>query len=332
MNNCPICKYKETKELLKWKTYSINKCNNCRLIFSTPLPTDIELEEFYQGFMFKKPEEWKIQELTKKRKKELIKFFNLPDKAKSLSNKKFLDFGGGTGIVYNAICELGFDAYYQDLDKGAITFTVEKFGLTSEKTIYDINKCDIKFDYIFSDNVIEHVINPYDFLKDLLHQLEEGGTIVVKTPHASNTESIFNPIITLKGYFLNALKYNSLQRAAQACFKRFWHCDPPRHLYSFSKNSLSHLMTKIETEKIDFEILYYKIPWFENTITQQIFTKDKRLKGFKSFLIRLVLLPVIPLEVLLQTTQYLFLLMGVLSPGGIILRINKRHITKNKAH
>lgn len=307
-------------------------CNNCRLIFSAPLPTNNELEEFYQGFMFKKPGNWEILRLTRKRKKELRKLFNLPDNAKSLSNKKFLDFGGGTGIVYNAICELGFDAYYQDLDKEAIAFTVENFGITSEKTIHDIDKCEIKFDYIFSDNVIEHVKNPYDYLKDLLNKLEEGGTIVVKTPHASNTELIFNPIITLKGYFLNALKYNSFQRALQAYFTRFWHCDPPRHLYSFSKNSLSHLMSKLETEKVGFEILYYKTPLFVNTITQQFFTKDKRLKGFKSFLIRLVFLPVIPVEILLQITKHLLLQIGVLSPGGIILRINKLHITKNKAH
>ena len=329
MNNCPVCNYRETKDLLKWKTYSINKCNNCRLIFSTPLPTDIELEEFYQGFMFRKPNNLKIQRLTKKRIKELRILFNLTGKVKSFSNKKFLDFGGGTGIVYNAICELGFDAYYHDLDNEAIAFTVENFGLTSEKTIHDIAKCDIKFDYIFSDNVIEHAKNPHDFLKNLLDHLEAGGTIVIKTPHASNTESIFNPVITLKGYFLTALKYNSLKRALLAYFKRFWHCDPPRHLYSFSKNSLSYLITKLETQKINFEILYYKSPWFENTITKQFFTKDKKLIGFNSFLIRLIVFPVILLEIFLQITQHLFSQLGVLSPGGIILRINKQHATKN---
>jgi hypothetical protein len=160
--------------------------------------------------------------------------------------------------------------------------------------------------------------------------LEEGGTIVIKTPNASNTESIFNPVITLKGYFLSGLKYNSLKRALQAYFTRFWHCDPPRHFYSFSKKSLTHLVAKLKAETVDFEISYNKCPWFANTITQQFFKKDKRLKGFKSFLIRLIVLPVIPLEILLQITRRLLLQMGVLSPGGIILRINKQHITKNR--
>jgi hypothetical protein len=92
MKNCPICKSEEIRELLKWKTYSINLCNNCRLIFSTPLPTNNDLEEFYQGFMFKKPENRKIYKLTQKRKKEPRKLFKLPDEVESLSNKKFLDY------------------------------------------------------------------------------------------------------------------------------------------------------------------------------------------------------------------------------------------------
>lgn len=325
MKNCPICGAKEVKELLKWKNYSINTCHACKLIFSTPLPTDKELDEFYQDFMFKKPGNHEIQELTKKRKKELKKLFNFGNKTENLSNKKFLDYGGGTGIVYNAIVEMGFDAYYLDIDKEAIAFTVENFGLTYEKTIQDINTCNIKFDYIFSDNVIEHLKKPYDFIKVLLNKLEEGGTIVIKTPHASNTESLFNPMITVKGYFFTALKYNSLKIAVQAFFVRFWHCDPPRHLYSFSKNSLNHLMNKIKTENVYFEILYYKIPWFANTITQQFFTRDKRLKGFNSFLIRLVILPIIPLEIILQLIKNLFLQIGILTTGGIILRIKNRH-------
>lgn len=325
MNPCPICDNEKTKELLSWKKFTINKCRNCQLIFTIPLPSDNEIVEFYQGFMFKKPENSRIQRLTQKRKKELKKYFSLTENTKDLSNKKFLDFGGGTGVAYNALREIGFDTYYHDLDKEAIAFTMEKFGLKSNNTVHNIKNCDIKFDYIFSDNVIEHVKYPYNFLNDLIDQLNEGGTIVIKTPHASNTESIFNPNITIKGYFLNALKYNSFLISLQAYFSRFWHCDPPRHLYSFSKNSLVHLMLLLKADNIDFEILYYRSSWFDNTITKQFFTVNKRIKSYKSFMIRLIVLPIIPLEVLLQITRQLLLQIRVLSAGGIILKINKQH-------
>ena len=332
MNNCTICKSEETRELLKWNKYTINKCNNCQLIFTTPLPSDNELNKFYQSFMFKKPENDEIRKRTKKRKKELKKLFNFSDISETHLNKRFLDFGGGTGIAYNSISELGFDAYYHDPDNEAVKFTADKFGLTPEKTINDINKCNIKFDYILSDNVIEHVRSPYDFVKNLLNKLENGGTLVIKTPHASNTEIILNPVISINGYFLTALKNNSLKRAIQAYLARFWHCDPPRHLYSFSKNSLSRMMAKLQTSKIDFGISYYHTEWFDNTITRKFFLRPKRLKGLRSVFIRLIIFPVLPVEILLQIIKHLFLKLGILSPGGIILRINKHQIAANERH
>lgn len=323
MNNCPICESSKIKELIKWKKYTIQKCNYCKLIFSTPLPSDNELEKFYQGFLFKKPEDYEIQKQIKKRKKELKKLFKLSEQLESLSSKKFLDYGGGTGVVYKTSSDLGIDSYYLDLDEEAKKFSVEKFGLVKEKVIEEITKCNIKFDYIFSDNVIEHVKKPHEFTQNLIKQLNPGGRIIIKTPHASNTELIFNPFITVKGYFLNALKYNSLIKSIQAYLLRFWCCDPPRHLYSFSKDSFDQIMIKNEMDGINYEVLYYDIPWFENTITKQFFSRDKRLKGFTSFIIRLIIFPIVPLETILQIIRKLLLKLRIISPGGIILAINK---------
>ena len=215
------------------------------------------------------------------------------------------------------------DAFYYDLDKEAKTFTEDKFGLSPEKTIENINHCENKFNYIFSDNVIEHVKKPDEFLRDLINQLEDGGILVIKTPHASNTELLFNPIISIKGYFLKALRYNSLKKAILAWVERYWSCDPPRHLYSFSKNSLKYLMANFDNEDLQYQILYYRTPWFNNTITEQFFSKDKRLSIIKSIVIRLFLLPLIPFEIFLQACKHFFLQIGLLSPGGIILKIKK---------
>jgi len=321
MAHCPICESEKIKGLLSWKKYTIHQCLNCKLIFSSPLPSNNELSEFYQGFLFKKPEDYEIDKQIKKRKKELIKLFDLPIQKDSLVNKKFLDYGGGTGVVYKAASELGMDSYYHDVDKEAKAFTINKFGLTPEKTIDELSECKIKFDYILSDNVIEHVTHPFEFVKDLINQLNNEGVLVIKTPHASNTESFFNPFITLKAYFISSLKYNSLGRSLRAYLVRFWHCDPPRHLYSFSRNSFHYLMSKFEKGNIDHKISYYTIPWFENTITKQFFSKDKRLKVFYSIFLRLIIWPIIPIETSLQILKQLLLKIKVLSPGGIILTI-----------
>lgn len=330
MNKCTICDSKETQELLNWKKYKITRCNNCRLIFTTPLPSDSDLHEFYQVFMHMKPGGSDIKKRIKKKKTELKKLFNFPNEMEELSKKKFLDYGGGTGTTYKAMSELGLQSYYHDIDKESIEFTVENFGLTPEKTVGDIEKCDIKFDYILSDNVIEHVKSPYGFINKLLNKLEDGGKIVIKTPHASNSESFFNPIISFKMYFLTALKYNSFKKTTLAFFRRFWHCDPPRHIFSFSEKSLKQLMTKWQSEALDYEVSFYTLPWFTLTITREFFKPDKRFNLIESILIRLVIWPVVLIETCLQIVQKLLLRIGILSPAGIILKITKEKANNTK--
>jgi len=320
---CPICKSEMSKILLNWKKYKINKCGNCKLIFATPLPLQSELEEFYQGFLFKKPDKNAIQNRVEKTKRELIKIFKLSGKKNHLSEKYFLDYGGGTGIGFMAATELGLQVFYHDIDKHATEFTMQNFGLKPQNIVEDISKCAIWFDYILSDNVIEHVPYPLTFINNLLNRLNEGGIIVLKTPNAGNSENYFNPLISLKEYTVKSAKYNSIGGILYGYFNRFWHCDPPRHIYSFSKKSFFYLMNSFESSNIEFEISNYKIPWFAHTVTKQFFSKDKRLNPFASILVRLIIWPIIPVETLLQVIRHFLLWAGFLSPGGLILIIKK---------
>lgn len=322
MTNCPICGFVNTKLILKWESYQIYKCQNCNLIFATPLPTLLELEKFYQGFLFRKPDKKSIPTLTKRRKAELIKHFKLKPPF-NLEGKSVFDFGGGTGITYNALTLLGFDAYYSDVDKDAITFTQENFGLTTDNIVHDIKSCKIKFDYIFSNHVIEHVINPIEFVSDLASCLKVGGTLVIKTPHGGNSEVLLN-VVVIKGYLLNSLKYNSVRTALNSLFQRFWHCDPPRHLYSFTKESLTEITSKLPSTIYDSEIYGNQLSTFSNTLTHHFLSKDKVSSKYKALIKKVIFLPFVPFDVLLQLIKYLLLKIGLLTPGEIVLKIKRR--------
>jgi len=322
---CNICKSNNIKKLINWENYTIQKCSNCKLIFAEPLPSDEELSSFYQGFLFKKPDETKIPNLIKNRKKELRKLFDFSDQIRFAKDTTFLDYGGGTGIVYKTASDLGMDSYYNDLDEQAKKFTQDRYGLTSDRIIEDITQSDTKFDYIFSDNVIEHVKDPQQFIMDLVKNLKKDGKLVIKTPLASNTELFFNPLITIKGYLFKAMKYNSLKKSITAYLIRFWHCDPPRHLYSFSKNSFENLMSNLGVENLEYNINYYHIPWFTNTFSKIFFTRNKNLVGFDSIFKKLLLLIIIPIETIFQVIKQLLLKLKILSPGGIILTIVNRN-------
>jgi SAM-dependent methyltransferase len=271
--------------------------------------------------MFKKPDDEDIHKQLSRRKKELKKLFGLPQYKQANTDKKFLDYGGGTGVAYKAARELGLNTYYHDIDEEARRFTCDKFDLPREKTIQDLETSDEKFDYIFSDNVIEHVRDPVHFTDVLARHLRKKGVLVIKTPLARNTATYFNPIISIKGYLIRAMRYNGVFKTFQGYSKRFWHCDPPKHLYSFSPKSLEIIAENVAQREFQYEVFYYRTPAFSNTLTRAFFTKDKRLGLARSIAVRLLIWPLIPIEVLMQLIRWLLLETGILSPEGVILLI-----------
>ena len=116
---CPICNSARTKKILNWKmNYRIFSCKQCEVFFAVPTPSEKNLHEFYQRFQYEKPDDEQVRKRINKRKKELEKVFELT--RKELVNKAFLDYGGGTGIVYQAARELGLDVYFQEIDESSI--------------------------------------------------------------------------------------------------------------------------------------------------------------------------------------------------------------------
>ncbi len=319
MKNCIICNSIKVRKIINWDSYSINKCNDCKVIFTSPLPSDDLLLDYYQGFLFNKPEKFEIRKQIENRKRELKKLFSFN---LEFQNKNFLDYGGGTGSAYKAACDLNLKAYYHDLDEQAKLFVKEQFGLKNEFIIDNINAAYIKFDYIFSDNVIEHLKNPIEYINDMRKTLNDNGIIIIKTPHGSNTESFFIPLVTIKGYFLRSLKYNSVLNSIKSYFIRFWHCDPPRHLFSFSKTNLKIMALKAGFTESEIEVFYYDIPFLEYSLTK-IFFNFRKHNSTKSFIFRIFILPIIPFEFVSRVLQIILLKLKILTPGGIILRLKK---------
>lgn len=319
-SSCQFCQNERFNPLLNWGRFTISECSQCRVVFASPLPSDEELNAFYQGFLFNQPKQSDIDALLSGRKKELKTLFHLTG---THAGRRFLDVGGGTGMAYKAAKELGLVAFYQDLDDQAKNFTKEHFGLTDEFIIDALETSETTFDYVFSDNVIEHVKHPIAFANLLYSKLAKGGTLVIKTPNARNTEMYFNPIISIKGYIFRAMKDNSVSTVVFLIFKRFWHCDPPRHLYSFSAESFNHLVARMNHNDIEHSISYYRTPWFSNTISKWFFKGDMASNPVKSILIRCFIWPILPIEITLQTLKWLFLELGVVSPGGLILTIKR---------
>ena len=315
---CPICGDHARHEL-RWRLgYSIWSCLACKLLFTHPLPTDEQLQDFYAGFMYRQTDDAARQQLIAEKKQELTKLFLLRHKeGQPLS---FLDFGGGNGIGLAAALELGLDAYYYEIDPQAADHVRQSLGRDASRVLDDPFADDRRFDLIFCDNVIEHVRDPLELTRRLTGRLSEHGTLVVKTPHARDTQHWFYPAVSAKYYAREAARHNRWTKAPAVWCRRLWPCDPPRHLYAFTATSLRRLASQAGYDQCDID--YYPIPLFEYRAFRPSRDKPTTLKSSLKSLATQLLAPV---EVAARLTQVPLLACRVLTPGGILLRVHNGH-------
>lgn len=97
-----------------------------------------------------------------------------------------LDMGAGKGALSERLNNLGFEVIACDLD-------ADKFKLSDVAFVYcNLNKplsINMKFDYICTSEVIEHLENPYKFVRDCHFLLKDDGKVIITTPNISSYKS-----------------------------------------------------------------------------------------------------------------------------------------------
>jgi len=300
---CIICNSSNIKKIINWTPpYKIYWCKNCNLIFTYPLPTEKDLNEFYNGYLFAKDRAEKIKRWMPLLKMELSRILNIDhneDKGKS-----FLDFGGGLGLHTLAAKNLGLNAFYYELDKSAIKFVKKNFNFGDN--IID-NKKRLKkkkFHFILADNVIEHDRNPISFIKFLYSLLHKDGILIIKTPNSRNSELLFYPFLIFT-LLKKAKQFNTFFKTIKSFFFRFWPCNPPEHLYAFSKKNLIIILLRLKITK--YEFFYHYTPFFK-------FLYSSRGKLRKLYFI---------FDLFIKKFKFVLLKLKFLYPRGITLRIKK---------
>lgn len=101
---------------------------------------------------------------------------------------RVLDVGCGNGCLLDAICR-SFDCTGKgvDVDQRRIQTALNRHGPAQfECGLFDASKVDLQYDVVISSAVIEHVIDPVGFLKQLAAGLRPGGSLFLLTPNASS--------------------------------------------------------------------------------------------------------------------------------------------------
>lgn len=248
---CKICDSNRCNFAFNAKGFDLFKCENCNFVFVEPLPSDEVIAEIYKSEYFDKGKyiDDFATRMEYKRRVEIVE--------NAISGKnKILDFGCASGDFVNHLGKI-FKIYGVDISNDAIALARKKYPESASKFFFfkDFEHSDCKFDVIVLWDVIEHVKNPVETLKDLKNYLTESGVLILSTPN------------------INAL-------TAKLFGSKWAFMTPPEHLCFFDKRSIEELAYKLDGKVfywdtkgkwVNIAFLFYKIKRVFPSLVPQYF-------------------------------------------------------------
>lgn len=161
-------------EFLEDARFTVKECSRCGLFFQEEVPNDAFLQVLYNKWLAR-PEE--VVPLPVRITHELYTVGCHLRMA--LDSLRVLDFGMGSGQWYRVAQSLGCETYGHDLadsfmdsarSRGIRALTWSEIG-------------ENRFDFINTDQVLEHLVDPYKVLKHLARGLKQQGVLKICVPN-----------------------------------------------------------------------------------------------------------------------------------------------------
>lgn len=214
--SCPICQTKNQIAFDQKSSFTIWKCSNCDLLWTTGITEEI-LKDFYSDSYFKSKDRIfgyndyiEDEEIIRVNARYILS--ELP-KFKDYT-PKILDIGCAYGFLLDEARKLGWEAKGLELNSGAVSYAVNKLNLdVSEGSITTVEFLENSFDIITSIGTIEHFIDPVAVVRKVNKILKPGGYFAITT-------------INTKGLV------------------RLFELKPPEHIFYFSAKNLSLLLER----------------------------------------------------------------------------------------
>jgi 2-polyprenyl-3-methyl-5-hydroxy-6-metoxy-1,4-benzoquinol methylase len=222
---CPLCSGAKTRSVWRRSRAQINRCSVCGVLFVVERPTELQTARLYdEGVLLgETPEshpgsresvpEWKSKEQ-----------FYLLDRAERLGIRggRLLDVGCFVGTFLNHARQRGFEVSGVEPFGNAYRYVSQVLGMQIvHGTLRSASYPAAYFSVVSLLDVIEHVPDPIDELREALRILRPGGAVVISTPNAA-------------GLLQQVLKVK------RGMFRQDW-CpidDVPWHLWGFTRSSL----------------------------------------------------------------------------------------------
>lgn len=190
---CPICSGVKFQKVRSYfgkasffsdKTNILLKCSNCELVFMEPMPTELQLENFYKTY-------WSSHNPVQSASKVSLLIYKsqmqsryefLKARIGSLNNLIILDYGAGHGLFRDTILsnEQNIKYYAVEADN-KIVQQLKSNGVNAFSQMNELQ--NVEFDIIVAFHVMEHLLDSKAFIENLLKRLKKNGLLYIEVPN-----------------------------------------------------------------------------------------------------------------------------------------------------
>lgn len=231
--SCPICESGQYKSYVDIYGYRYCECQDCKSIFLANLPN---IGELYQGSEEVAVEHYVDKEIFDKRKEIISKpklefvleCLNEYYEEDNFEINSWLDIGCATGELLSFVQDMGIKAVGIESDFREVEFARKIVGLEiiegyvdSNNPNEEINNAIREASVISFINVLEHIPNPIDFIRDIYEYSNENSILVFEVPRHPSLAS-----------FSNLVSHDAVYR----------HMVPPQHLQIFTEEGVDEIL------------------------------------------------------------------------------------------
>lgn len=188
---CNLCAHNNHKLIIERPDgQKIVKCSNCGLSFLEEMPQKVYLNDIYKTGYYKDSElyGYTYDYNSVSRKTIFLPRLNYINSKSKVKNGKMLDIGCANGEFLEYAREYGWQAY-------GIEISSEGYKSCMNKKIH-ISNCELKenrysdnmFECITMWDVIEHLLDPLDELKEIYRILNKNGRLFISTPNMNKSK------------------------------------------------------------------------------------------------------------------------------------------------
>lgn len=211
MNNCPVCSITAGKLLGEKNGFDILRCKTCGSLFSNKKDEAITASDYSEYY---NENNLTVPAFTLDVIGEVIAKFD-----SYRQNNRLLDVGCGAGSLLEKAAELNWEVEGVEVSSSAVESLRRKNLKVFHGTLTEAAYPDDYFDVVTASEVIEHVEDPAEVLREIARILRPKGLLWMTTPNGN-------------GISTKVLGTNWSVIA------------PPEHLHLFSAKGLRKLLTE----------------------------------------------------------------------------------------